>query len=241
MFITEAQREIRSAFLGGFVGQLVAGLIWALSVCRQHLGRTSFRNGYTVFRKHVAVPADPTHLAVDGPSSQTQRPKHLGTTGDPNSVHSSDWVYSRWRRNTLSAELVLSSQHGSGGRSLLAVHLSIWNAAVWRFSWSTDCRGRRDWSLRAGYIQSGRLAERGPADHIRVRWAKCCVERGKPGEPSDRSSGIDVVCRAETRPTPRAVDGWESAAWGVVMPIGWRTLMPTCWPIRTTARRASSP
>jgi hypothetical protein len=31
MHITEAQKEIRSAFLGGFVGQLVAGLIWALS------------------------------------------------------------------------------------------------------------------------------------------------------------------------------------------------------------------
>ena len=31
MLITDAQREMRSAFLGGFVGQLVAGLIWALS------------------------------------------------------------------------------------------------------------------------------------------------------------------------------------------------------------------
>jgi len=31
MLITHAQREIRFTFLGGFVGQLVAGLIWALS------------------------------------------------------------------------------------------------------------------------------------------------------------------------------------------------------------------
>ncbi|MDX9863497.1 MAG: hypothetical protein RBT34_01700 [Anaerolineaceae bacterium] len=31
MYIKEAQKEIRSSFLGGFVGQLVAGLIWALS------------------------------------------------------------------------------------------------------------------------------------------------------------------------------------------------------------------
>jgi uncharacterized protein DUF7010 len=31
MFIKEAQREIRSAFLGGFAGQLIAGIIWALS------------------------------------------------------------------------------------------------------------------------------------------------------------------------------------------------------------------
>lgn len=31
MFIKEAQREVRSAFLGGFVGQLIAGIIWALS------------------------------------------------------------------------------------------------------------------------------------------------------------------------------------------------------------------
>ena len=31
MHIADAQREIRSAYVGGFVGQLVAGLIWALS------------------------------------------------------------------------------------------------------------------------------------------------------------------------------------------------------------------
>jgi hypothetical protein len=31
MFIKEAQREVRSAFFGGFVGQLIAGIIWALS------------------------------------------------------------------------------------------------------------------------------------------------------------------------------------------------------------------
>ena len=31
MLISDAQREMRTAFLGGFVGQLLAGLIWALS------------------------------------------------------------------------------------------------------------------------------------------------------------------------------------------------------------------
>jgi hypothetical protein len=31
MNIKEAQREVRSAFLGGFVGQIMAGAIWALS------------------------------------------------------------------------------------------------------------------------------------------------------------------------------------------------------------------
>ena len=31
MFIKEAQKEVRSAFLGGFAGQLIAGIIWALS------------------------------------------------------------------------------------------------------------------------------------------------------------------------------------------------------------------
>jgi hypothetical protein len=31
MFIAAAQREIRSAFLGGFAGQFAAGVIWALS------------------------------------------------------------------------------------------------------------------------------------------------------------------------------------------------------------------
>jgi hypothetical protein len=31
MLISEAQRELRAAFLGGFVGQLASGVIWALS------------------------------------------------------------------------------------------------------------------------------------------------------------------------------------------------------------------
>ena len=31
MLITDAQREMRTAYMGGFIGQLVAGIIWALS------------------------------------------------------------------------------------------------------------------------------------------------------------------------------------------------------------------
>lgn len=31
MLINEAQKELRTAFLGGFVGQMISGLIWALS------------------------------------------------------------------------------------------------------------------------------------------------------------------------------------------------------------------
>lgn len=31
MYIHEAQKELRTAFLGGFVGQMLSGLIWALS------------------------------------------------------------------------------------------------------------------------------------------------------------------------------------------------------------------
>jgi hypothetical protein len=31
MFIKDAQKEVRSAFIGGFVGQSIAGIIWALS------------------------------------------------------------------------------------------------------------------------------------------------------------------------------------------------------------------
>jgi hypothetical protein len=31
MLINEAQKEMRTAFLGGFAGQLIAGIIWALS------------------------------------------------------------------------------------------------------------------------------------------------------------------------------------------------------------------
>lgn len=38
MFIREAQKEIRSVFLGGFVGQLLAGVIWAFSAAASTWG-----------------------------------------------------------------------------------------------------------------------------------------------------------------------------------------------------------
>ena len=38
MIITEAQKEIRSAYLGGFVGQLIAGIIWAASAAASTWG-----------------------------------------------------------------------------------------------------------------------------------------------------------------------------------------------------------
>lgn len=38
MLIKEAQKEVRSAFFGGFAGQLIAGIIWALSAAASTWG-----------------------------------------------------------------------------------------------------------------------------------------------------------------------------------------------------------
>ena len=62
MLIKEAQREIRTAYFGGFAGQLIAGLIWALSAAIGTWGTPRLGMAVLFFVSMLLFPA--TQLAL---------------------------------------------------------------------------------------------------------------------------------------------------------------------------------
>ena len=56
MLIKEAQKEIRSAFLGGFAGQLIAGIIWALSAAASTWGTSQLGMAILFFVSMLLFP-----------------------------------------------------------------------------------------------------------------------------------------------------------------------------------------
>jgi hypothetical protein len=66
MSIKEAQREIRSAFLGGFVGQLIAGIIWAFSAAFSTWGRPGLGMAVLFFVSMLLFPLTQFTLRLMG-------------------------------------------------------------------------------------------------------------------------------------------------------------------------------
>lgn len=72
MQIKEAQKEMRSAYMGGFAGQLIAGLIWGLSAAAGTWGTHSLAMALLFFASMLLFPA--TQIALKGMG----RPAKLG-------------------------------------------------------------------------------------------------------------------------------------------------------------------
>ena len=66
MFIKEAQREFRSAFFGGFAGQLIAGIIWALSAAVSTWGTPRFGMAVLFFVSMLLFPLTQFTLKLMG-------------------------------------------------------------------------------------------------------------------------------------------------------------------------------
>jgi hypothetical protein len=66
MRIKEAQKEIRSAFLGGFAGQLIAGIIWALSAAVSTWGTHLLGMAVLFFVSMLLFPATQVTLRLIG-------------------------------------------------------------------------------------------------------------------------------------------------------------------------------
>ncbi len=56
MLIAMAEREMRSAFIGGFAGQLLAGLIWAASAAVSTWGALRYGMALLFFASMVLFP-----------------------------------------------------------------------------------------------------------------------------------------------------------------------------------------
>ena len=80
MFIKEAQREVRSAFLGGFAGQLIAGIIWALSAAVSTWGTPRLGMAVLFFVSMLLFPLTQFTLRLMG------RPAKLSTENTLNQL-----------------------------------------------------------------------------------------------------------------------------------------------------------
>ncbi len=78
MLIATAQREMRSAFLGGFVGQLLAGLIWAASAAVSTWGSQGFGMALLFFASMLLFPLTHLVLRALGRPARLSRDNTLG-------------------------------------------------------------------------------------------------------------------------------------------------------------------
>ena len=78
MLITTAQREMRSAFLGGFVGQLVTALIWAASAAVSTWKAPRYGMAVLVFASIVLFPVTQLVLRALGRPARLSHDNTLG-------------------------------------------------------------------------------------------------------------------------------------------------------------------
>ena len=77
MSIKEAQREIRFAFLGGFAGQLIAGIIWALSAAVSTWGTPRLGMAALFFVSMLLFPLTQFTLKLMGRSTKLSKENTL--------------------------------------------------------------------------------------------------------------------------------------------------------------------
>jgi hypothetical protein len=78
MLIADAQREMRAAFLGGFVGQLVAGAIWAISAAVGTWARPAYGMGVLFFVSMLLFPLTQLILRLVGRPARLSAGNTLG-------------------------------------------------------------------------------------------------------------------------------------------------------------------
>ena len=77
MQISQAQKEMRAAFLGGFAGQLIAGLIWAVSAAIS-LSNPQYGMAFLFFASMLLFPLTQLVLRVMGRPARLSADNSLG-------------------------------------------------------------------------------------------------------------------------------------------------------------------
>ncbi|MBV1757174.1 MAG: hypothetical protein KMY55_04940 [Dethiosulfatibacter sp.] len=80
-FLTEAQREMRSAFLGGFAGQLVSGVIWLLSAVISTISTPTYGMIFLFFGCMSIFPLTQLTLRMMGRSAKVSKGNGLWELG----------------------------------------------------------------------------------------------------------------------------------------------------------------
>jgi hypothetical protein len=78
MNITESQREMRSAFLGGFAGQLVSGAIWAIAAAVSMISQPKYGMAVLFFASMLIFPLTQLSLRLIGRPATLNKDNSLG-------------------------------------------------------------------------------------------------------------------------------------------------------------------
>lgn len=160
MRIQEAQREFRSVYLGGAVGQFVTGAVWLLSAALSTwVGRgvgivALFVGGVFIF------PITQLALRLLG-RNQTVSPQNPFNQYFLHGVIAMGATYPPGlRRHSLPHELVLSGVHAGHRGALHGLHNVLWQEPLWRSGGDSHCRGHCPGDVASGRVHRWRLADR---------------------------------------------------------------------------------
>ena len=101
MLITDAQREMRTAYMGGLIGQVAAGMILGTIRSSQSLDQPQNWHDHSLFCQYAFVPVNPIYFAANGSTNQTRSWKDTWSISSTDSIYSTHRIHSRRGGNTL--------------------------------------------------------------------------------------------------------------------------------------------
>ena len=179
MNIIDAQREMRSAFLGGFAGQLVSGLIWLGAAAISLWVAPLYGDGRTLFWQHVHLPANPAGYPVVGASWQDQPGQRFVGARRANRIHRTAQLFTGWRGDALPRKLVFSSGNDRDRCALPPLYHPVWHENVRPVGCPVSVRGIYLGDVWPIYLQPWWLVDRHLTDNFCLCRAANCFERRK--------------------------------------------------------------
>ena len=178
MCMKDCQREMRSAFLGGFAGQLISGVIWLIAASYKCSVPTRFWYGGVILWEYAHLPPHPGRIAPDGQTCQGQHGKSALGAWYANGLYRPYKFSAGWCGYPLPGELVFPGSDDHRRGTLPAIRYPVRDEDV--------CdSGRQFWCWRepglAVYgpdiFSFGGLAYSGHFDNICFYWQTHCFAR----------------------------------------------------------------
>jgi hypothetical protein len=172
MLVQDAQREVRTVFVGGFWGQLVSSALWLVSAALGTWKTPHAAIFSLVFSGFFIYPITQLLLRSAGPARISAEGQPIGESCHADRVYPAD-VHAPTRTcDSLSVELVLSRVIDFGRSTLSSFYFSLWHAHVHplvrRFGRWRCCHC----PLLFWIIQFGRLGWRRDPFHFRLDLAR---------------------------------------------------------------------
>ena len=169
MEITQAQKDVRDTFLGGFAGQLVSAVLWGTSAAActwhsLHLGEIILvLGGFLIFPVTQLLLRSLGHGLCASEGTSDERARY------PGRLHLAADAPRGNRPCSSSTCMVLSSSHDHCGSSLFAVRIHVRDVAICRPVRNPGHEWCRNWNVSAKAAESWRLAYSNATLPLRLR------------------------------------------------------------------------